>query len=498
MRARVLLTGATGYVGGRLLEELRKIGVQVRCFARSPEPLRARVDEETEVVGGDVFDLESLKHALEGIEVAYYLIHSMGAKRGFEVRDRVAAENFARAARDAGCKRIVYLGGLGDERDDLSPHLRSRQEVGKVLAQSGVPTLEFRASIVLGSGGLSFELVRSLAEHLPIMVLPRWVSVEAQPIPIRELLQYLVGAMYVDLPTSRVVEIGGADRVSYAGLMKEYARQRNLKRVFIPVPILSPGLSSLWLGLVTPLYARVGRKLIDSIRHATVVQDDSAKKLFPEIHPVGYREALRRSLRIEDLEFARTHWSDALSAGGDHGRLPDPETCREGAALGGYGGVRYGHRRLDSREITIDAPPERAFAPIAEIGGENGWYAYSWLWKIRGAIDVLVGGVGLRRGRPQGRGLRVGDALDWWRVSVLDTPEKMLLTAEMKVPGRAWLEFEVEPVEGSNGERSRVRQTAIFDPAGLFGLLYWYAIYPIHGPVFRGMLRGIQTRATDS
>ncbi len=479
--APVLLTGASGYVGGRLLGRLEAGGHKVRCLARRPDFLARRAGSETEVVEGDVLRPETLPAALSGIHTAYYLIHSMGnaGDADFEAQDRAAAENFGRAAREAGVRRIIYLGGLGDETDQLSPHLRSRHEVGRVLRASGVPVVEFRASIVIGSGSVSFEMLRALVERLPVMVTPRWVRVVAQPIAIGDLLAYLEAALDVAIEDSPIYEIGGADFVSYGDLMKEYARQRGLRRVMFSVPVLTPRLSSLWLGLVTPLYARVGRSLIESICHETTVRDDRARHDF-KIEPMGVEAAIASALVNEDRDFAETRWSDALSSAGTNPSL-----------LTQYGGVRRGRRLLDSREVEVDVPPAQAFAPIRRIGGPVGWYGFNWLWRVRGLIDLCFGGVGVRRGRPDPEHPHIGDTLDWWRVEAYEPDRLLRLRAEMKVPGRAWLEFEVKAVDGG----SAIRQTAIFDPAGLFGLAYWYGIYPLHAAVFRGMLAGIARAA---
>lgn len=432
--------------------------------------------ESTELIAGDVLDPGSLALAMQGVATACYLIHSMGSTGSFAEEDRRGAHAFGQAAREAGVRRIIYLGGLGRSETGLSAHLRSRQEVGEILRESGVPVIEFRASIVIGSGSLSFEMIRALVERLPVMVTPRWVAVPAQPIAITDLLDYLESGIDLAVEGSRVIPIGGADRVSYGEIMREYARQRGLKRTMIPVPVLTPHLSSLWLGLVTPLYARVGRKLVDSLRHPTVVDDDSALRLFP-IRPIGVREAIAAALRNEDREVAETRWSDALSSSG----LP-----------AGRGGVRFGSRIVDSRTIRVSVSGPQAFDPIRRIGGETGYYYGDWLWRVRGFLDLLAGGVGVRRGRPHPDRLSVGDPVDWWRVEKIVPDRELRLAAEMKVPGRAWLEFEVEP----DGDGSLVRQTAIFDPLGLFGLAYWYALYPIHQLVFAGMLRGI-ARAAD-
>lgn len=444
-------------------------------MSRRPDYLRERLPDGVAAVSGDALDRSSLEAALEGVGTAYYLIHSM-EKEQFREEDRRAAENFASAARSAGVSRIIYLGGLGSE-EELSSHLESRQEVGRILRGSGVPTLELRASIVLGSGSLSFEMLRSLVEHLPVMVTPRWVSQRAQPIAIEDVLDYLVAALDVELDSEgEVVQIGGPDRVSYGDLMLEYARQRGLRRFMIPVPVLTPYLSSLWLGLVTPLYARVGRKLVDSLRNETVVDSDRAHELFPDIDPRPVPEAIARALSNEDRELAETRWNDAFAYGSDNG---------------GYGGERFGLRRVDSRTIAVPVPPSEAFAPIRRIGGDRGWYYADFLWRLRGFLDLLLGGVGVRRGRRDPEHLVVGDAVDFWRVEAYEEDHLLRLHAEMKLPGRAWLQFEVERGNGT----STIRQTAIFDPVGLAGLLYWYGIYPIHSMVFGGMLRGIARAA---
>jgi len=475
MSGLVLLTGATGYVGGRLLTLLQHRKIAVRCLTRRPEAMRDRASETTEVVQGDVLNPESLPAALEGVETAYYFVHSMGDSRDFESQDRIAAANFAKAATAAGVKRLIYLGGLGNPDEKLSKHLRSRQETGDVLRDNHAHVVEFRASIVIGSGSVSFEMIRALVERLPITICPRWVQVKAQPIAIEDLLAYLLAAL--DLPPGppQVYEIGGTDQVSYGQIMQEYARQRGLTRWMIPVPLLTPYLSSLWLGLVTPLYARVGRKLVESLRNPTLISNNLAEYVF-DVQPRSFGDAIARALVNEDREFAETRWSDALSSAGQRQS---------------WGGVRFGSRLVDSRTITVPVPPEQAFAPIRRIGGDTGWYYGNWLWSVRGFMDILIGGVGVRRGRRDPENLRVGDALDFWRVENYDPPRSLRLHAEMKLPGRAWLEFEVTPCEHG----STIRQTAHFDPLGLFGLIYWYGIYPLHQFVFAGMLRNLARAA---
>ena len=469
----ILLTGASGYVGGRLLPLLQSRGLRVRCLSRRPDFLAARAAPGTEIVAGDVLDRQSLNAAMAGIHTAYFLVHSMGATGPFEELDRRAAVNFAEAALHAGVQRIIYLGGLGESASTLSTHLRSRQEVGEVLRQHSGATqvMEFRASIIIGSGSLSFEMIRALVERLPIMVTPRWVSVLAQPIAIDDVLAYLMAGLDSPAGEHRILEIGGREAVSYRDIMREYARQRGLFRVMIPVPVLTPRLSSLWLGLVTPLYARVGRLLIDSLRHPTVVHDDTALRIFA-VRPRGMADAIARAFSNEDSERAESTWTDAVSAAGNPRH---------------WGGTRFGNRLVDSRSVRVSESPEIAFAPVLRLGGRNGWYYGNWLWRLRGWLDLLVGGVGMRRGRRDPERLLPGDVLDCWRVETCNPPSRLRLVAEMKLPGRAWLDFEV----AAEDTGSVIRQTAVFDPVGLWGLAYWYLAFPLHQLVFAGILAGI-------
>ena len=472
----VLVTGATGYIGGRLVPALLERGYRVRCLVRHPERARGRLAPEVEIVGGDLLQPDSLSVDEFDARAAYYLVHSLATSGDLEVEEAAAAENFARLARQGGIERLVYLGGLGSAASE-SPHLASRHDVGRILRHSGIPTLELRASIVLGSGSLSFEMIRALVERLPVMVAPRWVTRQAQPIAIEDVIAYLVAALEVSMTTSEVVEIGGADRAAYRDMLLEYARQRELRRVIIPVPVLTPQLSSLWLKLITPLHARAGRRLIESMREDTIVRNERARELLSDVKPRGMREAFRRALANEDREFASTHWSDALSS---RGRAQN------------WHGVRFGARRVDSRAVEVDASPRKAFTPIARIGGTTGWYYANALWRLRGLFDLLAGGVGVRRGRRHPERLLVGDALDFWRVEEMIPDRLLRLHAEMKLPGRAWLQFEIAgdgPVV--------IRQTATFDPVGLFGLLYWYALYPVHALMFAGMLRAIAQSTID-
>jgi len=433
---RILLTGATGYVGGRLLPLLLAKDCLVRCLTRRTSSEINLDNPNVEFAIGNALDLESLNAALKDVDTAYYFIHSMGDIEDFEKTDRKAAQNFAAACSAQGVKRIIYLGGLGDPSDKLSKHLRSRQEIGDILRTSNATVIEFQASIIIGSGSLSFEMIRALVERLPVMICPKWVRILAQPISIEDVLEYLVDALDHPTGSSELYEIGGPEQVSYGQIMHCYANLRGLRRFMIPVPFLTPYLSSLWLGLVTPLYSRVGRKLVDSLRNPTLVSSGKAREAF-SIDPRSVEDSIARALVYEDKEFAETRWSGAFSAGGDQKS---------------WGGVR-----------------------------------------IRGFLDLLVGGVGVRRGRRDPNHVRVGDTLDFWRVEQVVENKILRLAAEMKVPGRAWLEFEVTEEDGI----STVRQTAIFDPVGLFGIVYWYSLFPLHEFVFRGMLRNICKAAKD-
>jgi uncharacterized protein YbjT (DUF2867 family) len=470
-KSLILLTGASGYVGGRLLPSLENQGYRLRCVARRPEILKPKVSPSTEVVAGDVLDRPSLDAAMRGVDVAYYMVHSMSSTGSFEETDRQAARNFCEAAKAAGVKGLIYLGGLGSDDEELSAHLRSRHEVGEILRQSGLPLCEFRAAAVIGSGSASFELIRALVERLPIMLTPKWCKGKTQPIAIDDLLDYLIEALRIPLSRYRIYEVGGADQVSYAEMMLAYGRQRGLTPRIIPVPVLTPWLSALWLGLITPVYARIGRAIIESIVHVTVVRDNAALTTF-SVRPMGIDAAIHRALAHEETHFAATRWSDALSSSGK---------------LQSWGGVRFGTRLVDSRTLTVEAPSEVVFKCIERIGGDHGWYAWNWLWRVRGFIDLLEGGVGLRRGRPSSTTLQVGDTVDSFRVESIEPNRRLRLKSEMHLYGRAWLEFEVT----GTGSSTTIRQTAIFDPVGLIGQIYWYSLYLPHELVFNGMLRGI-------
>jgi len=453
----ILLTGATGYVGGRLLQELEARAAHVRCLVRDPALLTESSSGSAEFVQGDLLDASTLDSALEGVESAFYLVRT--TRVDYEELERRAARNFAEAARRKGLRRIVHLG---------------RAEVGEILRSTGVPVLELRPSIVLGSGSLPFETVRALVERLPFMLTPTWVDAELQPLAERDLILYLLEALDVPLEESRTVQLGGAERGSIRDLMREYGRQRGYPRRMLALPIATRALSSLFLGFVTPFRVRDARRMIDRILRTAAARDtDGADKLF-SVRPVGIRRAIEDVLAREEREPL-----DAEAHAVPAPRRP-PIT-----------GVRIGNHLVDSRSMHVDACPEEAFAPIMRIGGATGWYSCDGLWKLRGKMDVLIGGKGLSSGRADAEVLRVGDALDWWRVEAIEEGRLLLLTGELKLPGRGWLQFEVV----SEGDGARVRQTAVFDPHGLAGLAYWYLICPLHALIFGRMLAGIVAAA---
>lgn len=468
-RDLILVTASSGYIGSRLLRSLAASGHALRASARDPRRVAAL--EGVEVVTADALDAAAVAASLSGITTAVYLVHTLGAGEGYAERDREAARIFATAARNAGVRRIIYLGGLGDDSAVLSDHLSSRQEVGRILSETGVPVIEFRASIVIGSGSTSFEMIRNLVEKLPVMPTPRWVRMPAQPIAISDVLAYLATA--IDAPphgdTHVVYEIGGADIVSYGELLMLFAQRRGLRRLVIPVPVLSPGLSGWWLYLFTPREATVGRQLAESLRFPTVVTGDAANRAFPAIRPCGAAEAIDRAFAEEAKDFANTCWSDVLA-----GATTPASLAREG-------------RYVDSRIIHAHCPPEAAFDPIACIGGDKGWYAFDTLWDMRGFLDILVGGPGHRRGRRDQYALVEGDHLEWWRVEKVESPRLLRLKAEMRLPGEGWLQYELTP----DGDGTLVRQTATFHPKGLLGRAYWYLVLPFHHFVFEGTLKGI-------
>ena len=475
----ILVTGATGYIGGRLVPRLIREGRRVRVLVRSRARALSRSwAGQVEIVVGDVLNPQSLSQALAGVDTAYYLVHSMSKGGDFHALDIQAARTFGQAAANSGVKRIIYLGGLGEADANLSPHLRSRQETGQALRESGVSVTEFRSAIVVGTGSISFEMIRYLVERLPVMVCPRWVYSRIQPIAVDDLLEYLVSAL--DTPESRdmTIEIGGKDLTTYKGLMLDYAEARGLRRLLLPVPVLTPRLSSYWVHWFTPIPAGITVALVEGLRNDVVVTNDRARSLFPHIQPRDYASAIAKVL--EDLEEGRidTSWSDTAGAISDQ-TSPVRLESRHGMII-------------ERRQQKVAAPAGAVYRTFTGIGAERGWYFADWAWRLRGMIDRILGGAGLRRGRRHPDDLRIGDALDFWRVEDLEVGRSIRLRAEMKLPGRAWLRYEVsETGDGS----THLQQTAAFIPKGLMGLVYWFGLYPVHAWVFRGLIKAIARRA---
>ncbi|MCZ7435699.1 SDR family oxidoreductase [Micromonospora sp. WMMC241] len=478
---RCLVTGATGYIGGRLAPRLLTEGHDVRCLARKAGRLRdVPWAAKAEIVEGDLRRPETLPAAFEGVDVAYYLVHSLG-QRGFEAADREAATNFAEAARAAGVRRIVYLGGPEPaEREGLpSAHLRSRAEVARILLDSGVPTAVLRAAVIIGSGSASFEMLRYLTERLPAMVTPRWVRNRIQPIAVRDVLRYLAGCAHLPPEVNRGFDIAGPDVLTFAQMMQRYARVAGLRqRIILPVRPLTPGLSSHWVGLITPVPNAIARPLVESLIHEAVAHEHDIARYVPDPPDglTGFDQAVGLALaKVRDAQ-VETRWSNASGPDAPAEPLPsDPDWS---------GGTAY----TDVREQAVGAPPAALWRVIEGVGGEHGWYSFPLAWSVRGWLDRLVGGVGLRRGRRDPHRLQVGEALDFWRVEEIVPGELLRLRAEMRVPGRAWLEMRAEPAADGH---SRYVQRAVFLPHGLPGHLYWASVAPFHAVVFGGMARNI-------
>ncbi len=475
----VLVTGATGYIGGRLVPRLVEEGRRVRVLVRSQARALSRSwSDQVEVAVGDVLSPQTLSKALAGVDSAYYLIHSMSKGSKFHELDIEAARTFGQEAREAGVNRIIYLGGLGDPKANLSQHLRSRQETGEALRESGVPVTEFRAAVVVGSGSTSFEMIRYLVERLPVMVCPKWIYSRIQPIAVDDLLAYLVSALDVPESNGLTIEIGGKDVTTYKGLMLGYAEARGLRRLLLPVPVLTPRLSSYWVHWVTPIPAGISAALVEGLRNDVVVTNALAGTLFPHIEPQGYASAIGSVIRELDEGRIDTSWSDAT-----------------GTTTGLEKPVRLESRKgmiIERRRRVVAAPAWAVYRVFTGIGGARGWYFANWTWRLRGMVDRLLGGAGLRRGRRHPDDLRTGDAVDFWRVEDLEVDHLVRLRAEMKLPGQAWLQYEVG--ETQDGV-THLEQTAAFIPKGLAGLAYWYALYPLHSWIFGGLAKAIARRA---
>lgn len=477
--ALVLVTGATGYIGGRLVTHLLEVGYRVRVFARQADRLRDYPwISKVEVIEGDANDVAALDKALKSVDIAYYMLHALNLTDDFEKEEKVLAEKFAKSALKNKLKRIVYLGGIITKGQELSPHLASRALTGEILRASGVPTIELRAGVVIGSGSASFEMLRYLTERLPIMTTPKWVLNQIQPIAIRDVLRYLVGAAAIDKKINGAFDVAGPDLFTYAEMMQQYAEAAGLRRrIIIPIPVLTPKLSSGWVGLVTPVPFQLARRLVDSLKNDVIADNGPIRELIadPKSGLTPFKTAVKLALTRLKTSNVQTRWTDASVPFAPSDPLPtDPDWA---------GGSLY----TDIRTVESTQSAEQVFARIEAIGGDHGYSTATWAWQLRGLMDRLVGGVGLRRGRRDPDHLVVGEALDFWRVEQLERPNLLRLRAEMKMPGRAWLEWSVIPNEQSTG--CKVVQRAIYVPRGLWGHLYWWAVWPMHGLVFPSMAK---------
>lgn len=471
---KVLLTGSTGYIGRRLKQKLlENKDISLRLFVRNKKTLSSRLPKEIEVVEGNTFDKESLKEALKDIDVAYYMVHSL-SRTNYKELDKTSAQNFIDVAKECGVKRVIYLGGLGIKNENTSKHLLSRLETGEVLSsQEDVQTIWIRAGVIIGSGSTSFEIIRNLTEKLPIMTTPKWVYTKAQPIAVDDVLKYLEQSLYLKEKENLTIDIG-SEQLTYRDMMIQTGQALGLKRVLIPLPFLSITLSSYWLNLFTPVQFTVAKALIEGLKSEVVIQNNNAKKYFPNIVPISYKEAVKKAVKEIETNQVISRWSDTDNSGKIWDRDHDEEIAD--AIF------------LDRKEEKItNLSKEQVFKSFTSIGGEDGWFAYDFLWEIRGFIDKLLGGVGLKRGRKDQYKLRVGESLDFWKVVDIKKDERLLLYAQMKVPGTAWLEFKIEG--------DKLIQSAYFYPKGVFGRVYWYTLIPIHYLVFNNMIKSIIKKA---
>jgi uncharacterized protein YbjT (DUF2867 family) len=484
MAERILLMGGSGYVGGRLAPALITAGHDVVCLARDPSKFDGIPwSDKATVVRGDVLEEATLGAAVEGIETIYYLVHSIGAGGDFSDIDRQAATNVVAAAERAGVKRIIYLGGIvPPDAEVSSKHLASRAEVGQIFLDAAIPAVVLQAGVIIGSGSASFEMLRYLTERLPAMVTPRWVDSRVAPIAVRDVLRFLVAALDLPPDTNRRFDIAGPDVLTYRDMMHRYAKVAGLRRrLIVPIPVLTPRLSSHWVNIVTPVPRAIARPLVESLRNSVVPREHDLQHL-TGIEPIGYDEAVRLALRKVQGGLVETRWSDASWPKAPSDPLPSDPTWSGGDI------------ELDERDRHVDALPADLWRVVEGIGGERGWYSFPLAWAVRGFLDRLIGGVGLRRGRRDPDHLHVGEALDFWRVEALERGHILRLRAEMRLPGLAWLEFRVEP----DGNGSRIFQRAIFRPRGIAGKLYWWSVWPFHGIVFEGMMRNMARTAVAS
>jgi len=479
----LLVTGATGYIGGRLVPRLLEAGYDVCCLVRDPARLHGRAWAQAVLMyEGNVLRPETLNDLPTGIDAAYYLIHSLHRGQEYAQNDIIAASNFAAAARRAGVGRIIYLGQLGQPKAGASPYMRSRQATGEALRTSGIPVTEFRAGVIVGSGSITFEMIRYLTEHWPVLLCPLWAYTFGQPIAVRDVLSYLIAALKQPDSNNQIIEIGGPEQLTYAEMLLGYAVERGLARWMVPVPLTTPRLSAYWTRLVTPIPVAVALPLIEEMISNAVVTNPLAADLFPEIHPISYHRAVRLAIERIDTRRVETSWSDALvSSLGETAGKPVTLTVSEGLFI-------------ERRTLKVKASPHACYQAFTSLGGDVGWLHLHWAWALRGWFDEIIGGVGLRRGRRPSHEVFVGDVIDFWRVEALEWDRLIRLRAEMRLPGRAWLEFQVEPLPDG---QSLLSQTAFFEPKGIIGFLYWYVLYIIHAFIFSGMIRKIGEHAAQ-
>jgi uncharacterized protein YbjT (DUF2867 family) len=474
----VLVTGATGYIGGHLIPLLLEEGYQVRAFVRNPNKLENyNWGKSIQIAVGDVLLPETLEFALSSVDAAYYLVHRMTGGADFAEQDIRAARNFGKAARNAGVKRIVYLGGLGNPSAELSEHLRSRHETGEELRRSGVSLTEFRAAVIVGSGSISFEMIRYLAERVPTMICPRWVQTKVQPIAIEDVISYLAASLKNPESANQIIEIGGADVLTYGDMMKEYARIRGLHRWLFHVPFLTPRLSSYWVHWVTPISASYARPLIEGLRNEVIVTNNKAFKLFPYIRPSDYQHAVHQALHQLDPEYFQFR----LEVAEDPGHSVSLSKIRNGMIL-------------EVRQKVVCCSVEAAYKAFTELGGRNGWPC-NIAWRLRAAIDKLIGGIGMRKGRPETGNINLGDTIDFLRVVKIEPNKMIRLKVEMKLPGNGWLQFEAKPVKDN---LTGIVQTVFFAPKGLSGIFYWYLFEPIHRLIFAKIIKNLAAKAEQT